>query len=92
MVRLAGEDILRTKYGYVRAGHDPGPLPSELEARRAKNRERAARLRARRQAAGLCITCGKPAETPHTRCGECLAKMRRGRGLAGELLYRLACG
>lgn len=33
-------------------------------------------LRAERRAAGLCIDCGKPLDGLHTRCSQCLARMR----------------
>ena len=81
LLRLAGYDVRRHPGGYA-VGDATSDAAKEQEReradrRRASKRERVRELRERRKAAGQCITCGKPAERPHTRCAECLGKVRR---------------
>jgi DNA-binding IclR family transcriptional regulator len=83
LLRQAGYDVRRHPGGYALGDATSDAARKQEQARaelrRAGKRERARALRERRKAAGLCITCGMPAERPHTRCAECLAKMRQGR-------------
>ena len=52
---------------------------TDIETRRARDRERYHRQTAERRARGLCVTCGKRPPTPErTRCEPCAAKKRPG--------------
>ena len=49
----------------------------DIEARRARDRERYHRQTAEQRATGLCVNCGKHPLTPErTRCEPCAAKKR----------------